>query len=300
MHASDESIGFRQLEALAAVARTGSVTGAARALRLSQPTVSEHLRNLERALGVRLAYRGEGRIRLTGPGRRMAEGAADLVRRRANLLAAIRSSGAEVRGPLRIGASTVPARYLLPRVLRILHRSHPHLPVTVHTGNTEQAISWVRSGEVDLAWVGGRPSDRSLAHRPAGEDRLVLLVLANRPLASRRILAPVALRGVPILVREAGSGTQAALEAILRRAGLELGRDVPIAAEVGGTETLVASVRAGLGVGVVSSLSVPADPRLTSVPLSGPNGRRRFHLVWRRDDPVSRLGRDFIRAATRS
>ncbi|MEO5921928.1 MAG: LysR family transcriptional regulator [Pseudolysinimonas sp.] len=144
---------LNRLRVLAAVARTGSVTAAARELHYSQPSVSHHLSRLETETGAQLIQRVGRGIRLTEAGRVLVERAVEILGR-------IDSAGAELdtyvalgAGRLRIAAYASAVVALLPRVSEVLHRDHPGLRLEIVDTHPPEALDLLRAGEVDAAIV---------------------------------------------------------------------------------------------------------------------------------------------------
>ncbi|AXE92581.1 LysR family transcriptional regulator [Paraburkholderia terricola] len=249
-----------QLITFAVVAEHRNISRAAVALHLSQPAVSGQLRQLQDEFGEPL-YQRDGRgVRLTPAGEQLASYAArlrDTWRQAHAYRDALR--GLE-QGTLRIGASTTPASYLLPYLIADFHRRHPD--VTLHTadGNTTEIVGAL--GSVDIALVEGPvgadlPPDTAVhAWR---EDEIVAIMPRSHPLAqaggagleSRR--AELADFGAhPLVLREAGSGVRQVVERAFARAGVPM----RVALEIAGVEGVKEAVRAGMGIGFVSAMSM--------------------------------------------
>ena len=252
------------LQSFLAVLRQGSFTGAAEALGCSQSTVSAHLAALEGELGTRLLDRGRSGVRLTHAGRRLRPRA----RRLLELAEETRSAvGARVQESLSLEASTIPATCLLPPVLAQLRSEQPALSVEMRVSDSRQALRALLDEACDLAVVGARPRDPGVLSRAIGGDRIVLVGRPTDP-------APDGLDGLPLVVREAGSGTGQAAARLVPSEGPRV--------EVGSAEAVRRCVLAGLGYALVSELSVQEDldaGRLRVLPLAGTPIERRFHVA---------------------
>ena len=245
-----------QLITFAAVAEHRNISRAAVALHLSQPAVSGQLRQLQDEFGEPL-YQRDGRgVRLTPAGEQLASYATRL-RETWRQAHAYRDAlrGLE-QGTLRIGASTTPASYLLPYLIAEFHRRYPD--VTVHTtnGNTTEIVEAL--GSVDIAMIEGPvgaelPPDTAVhAWR---EDEIVAIVPRSHPLAqagegARADLAAFATHR--LVLREAGSAVRQIVERAFARAGVPM----RVALEIAGVEGVKEAVRAGMGVGFVSGMSM--------------------------------------------
>ena len=248
-----------QLITFAAVAEHRNISRAAVALHLSQPAVSGQLRQLQDEFGEPL-YQRDGRgVRLTPAGEQLASYAArlrDTWRQAHAYRDALR--GLE-QGTLRIGASTTPASYLLPYLIADFHRRHPEVSVHTADGNTAEIVGAL--GSVDIAMIEG-PAGADLPPDTAvhawREDEIVAIMPRSHPLAEgasadgtgRVELA--AFGAYPLVVREAGSGVRQIVERAFARAGVPM----RVALEIAGVEGVKEAVRAGMGIGFVSAMSM--------------------------------------------
>jgi DNA-binding transcriptional LysR family regulator len=302
----DDPLSIRQLGVLVALVEQGSFGRAARALGLSQSTVSGHLAEFEDRVGQRLVDRNRKGVVLTAAGKTLLPHAREALRAEAGARRALADLSGLLTGTLRIGGSTIPASHLLPEWIAGFHRGHPRIGLHLFTGDTESVLAQVRSGEVEVGVVGGKPGRSGLLSTEVGEDRLVLVVAPGHPFAKRRSVAVSEAVTTPLVLREKGSGTRAATMASLTTA---LGEDavhrLEVVLEVGSTEGLKAAVRSGLGAAFASELAVRtevATKTLVAVPVDGFDARRIFRMVTREEarlSPAARAFRDHVLAAIR-
>ena len=264
-----------QLITFAAVAEHRNISRAAVALHLSQPAVSGQLRQLQDEFGEPL-YQRDGRgVRLTPAGEQLASYATrlrDTWRQAHAYRDALRGMES---GTLRVGASTTPASYLLPYLIAAFHRRYPD--VTLHTtdGNTAEIVGALAS--LDIAMVEGPvgadlPPDTAV--HPWRQDEIVAIMPRTHPLAlaagvgdatatatagvaggtgaAAGQIELAALGAHPLVLREAGSGVRQIVERAFARAGVPM----RVALEIAGVEGVKEAVRAGMGIGFVSAMSM--------------------------------------------
>jgi DNA-binding transcriptional LysR family regulator len=244
-----------------AVAEQQSFRKASEHLNLSQPAVSQNIHALEEELGVRLFDRSGNRVRLTQAGTvllRYARRSAQLAH---ETLDALAKTAGEPRGELRLGASTTVAQYILPRMLGAFQKQYPQIALSVTSANTEHVIDLLLQGRIAMGIIEGPASSRELRKRRFLEDRMVLIVPRGHPWAGVREVPIDALKDVPLLMREPGSGSRRVVELALKRMGLKLGQ-LNIAMDLDSTEAIVSGVEAGLGVGFVSQWAIGKEVRL--------------------------------------
>src|SRR4029453_17396947 len=178
-----EMIELRDLEAFVAVAESGSFTTAGQKLLVTQPTVSARIATLERELDVRLLDRGPGMARTTPAGDVLLPRARALLRDREEAVRAMEDFLCRLTGTLRVGASSVPGSYMLPKVLASLREAHPRLRVSLVVGDTDAAVKLLQVGEGELAVVGREVEAEGLEGPTIGADEIVLV--ATPALAGR-------------------------------------------------------------------------------------------------------------------
>lgn len=270
---------FRQLEIFLAVARESSFSLAARKVHLSQPTMSEHVQELERELGKPLFSRRGRSVTLTEAGRVLEPYAARVVAAVGDARQAVVEVDGLTRGSLLIGASTTPGIYVLPGVIGAFWRQYPGIELRLEIANSRIIEERIRANELDLGVVGGHglgPKEQCLA---AGLiDELVLIASPRHAWAKQRAVSPERLADERVLVREEGSATRQVTERALQAAGVTLRRTM----QLGHTEAIKQAIMAGLGVAFVSRYAVRNEVetrRLAVVPLRGLAIHRHFHVI---------------------
>jgi aminoethylphosphonate catabolism LysR family transcriptional regulator len=243
------------------VARLASITQAAKKLGLSQPTVTTQIRNLEAQYGVELFYRGGRRLTLSDEGAQLLPMVQQLLQQEASIEFFLRNSG-QVQGTLRIGAT---APYYVLDMVKAFREQFSQCEVTLEIGNSQQVIEALEEYRVDLAASSQRVEDARLTRRVLGYDPLVLAVHRSHPLASRDRIAPSALAGHCLLMRENGSTTRTLTAELLRDAGVQPG---PLL-EIGSRESIREAVLRNIGVSIIARHEVPENPLLKVVELEG-------------------------------
>ena len=249
------------LRAFVFVIEYGSFSRAAAELGLSQPTVSLRLRHLEERLGLRLLERRHGVV-LTPVGRglynRARQVLAQLERfeRSAEDLAQLRD------GRLRVGIST--PRFAM-RLLGRFRALHPAVSLDLSLGNSDTLLTRLQRAEIDAALMTLRAPPEEGAHVLIAEQSAVALLSADDPLAAGESVAPAALAGRPLLLRERGSMTRSLSEDMFEAAGVALRNFI----EVPSREAMKEAVATGLGCGVLLSGEGGEDRRLVTRPLAG-------------------------------
>ncbi|MHC4222397.1 MAG: selenium metabolism-associated LysR family transcriptional regulator [Planctomycetota bacterium] len=295
--AQSEPLSIRQLEVFVALIEKGSFTRAAERLDLSQSTVSGHVADLERRLGVRLVERERAGVRPTAAGQALLRPAREVLRAEKSARMAVAELSGLLSGTLLVGGSTIPASYLLPPIVARFHERHSGVALRVVTGDSAEIVRRVRGADVEIGVVGAPPGDGDLQSDRIDTDQLILILPPTHPLARRKTLAVPDLTGQRFVMREEGSGTRAAtyqaLGRILSRGELA---SISVICEVGSTEAVKAAVRAGLGLAFISNLAVKDELEggtLATARLKGFEVEREFHLIARKESLLSPAARAF-------
>jgi len=287
---------LRQLEVFCKVVELASFTRAAGAVHLAQATVSERIATLERDVGARLLDRLGRRVEPTPVGRRLYARAREILLLQRDIQTDLEALLGVEAGALTVGASTIPAEYLLPRALARFRGELPAVRVRVLVADTDGVLAQVAAGELELGVVGAEPEGEHLRSSPLWDDELVLAVPSDHRLAGQDVVGLEALASEPFVLREPGSGTRRALERALAAAGHDGTEALDVVAELGSTAAVKQGILHGLGVSVLSARAVELELAAGAIATLGIEGLelgRRFHLVSDPRRTASPLGERF-------
>jgi DNA-binding transcriptional LysR family regulator len=246
------------LETFSKAAELSSFTAAAKALGLTQASVSQRIQALEKALGKPMFKRQGGRVLLTEAGQRLYEYAQRILHLHREARQQVTGRETKVGGELLLAASSIPGEHFLPELLSAFSRKHPHIQVRAGISDSMAVLAQVERGEVHLGLVGRKINNPHLEFRFLASDRMVLAVPPRHPLGKRRKVAMRQLADHPLVLREAGSGLRHGFEQALEQAGRSLA-DFHIALELGSNEAVKAAVLRGVGVAVLSVYAVQKE-----------------------------------------
>ena len=233
---------IRHLEIFVQVYREKSITRAAEKLYMTQPAVSVAIRELEKQYDVALFERLGRRLYVTGAGEALYARAVQMLEEFHGL-----EQGLERKTALRVGSSVTLGNFLLPRVAAEWQMRHPESPLQVTVANGERLQQMLRDNLLDVAVIEGAVNGAELETRPFRQDRLVLVLPQEHPLAVLEHITLAQVLEYPLLVREEGSAGRRCLEQVLARRGLQAERRW----ESIDTQALVQAVRDGLGVALL-------------------------------------------------
>lgn len=249
-----------QLRAFHHVALTGSFSGAAEALHVTQPAISDQVRKLEQEYDALLFNRAKRQVTLTGAGRDLLAVTRRLFDAEDQALQLLSENRALQGGTLRIVADS--AAHVL-RVLASFRARYPGVRVTIRSGNSQQVMESLHAYDADLGVVGEVPVGEVFDHLRLNATPITAFVAAGHPLAGRSRLGLADLSGQTLVLRERGSKTRTKLEQAASAAGIAL----VAAIEAEGREAVREIVASGAGIGFVSGAEFIPDIRLVALPL---------------------------------
>ena len=283
------SISIKKLQLFEATARLGKLTKAANELSLSQSAASQALKELEQSLGYPLFERVGRDLLITENGLKSLP----KVRQIADLLDSLQLANLNtMSGVLRIVASGTIATYLLPKLIAKFVKTFPEVTPEIHIGNTQMVIDHLDKGKASIGLIEGPAVHRHLQITPWQVDKLQVFCPPNHPLAENAVISLEQLQQQSWVLRERGSGTRAIFDAAIEQMGVQIN----LAIELTRQSAIKESVKAGLGLGCLSKLSIAEELKNGGlVALKSPlNLSRRFSLVTHKDNHHNLLTQKFI------
>ncbi len=276
-----KNITLQQLEALICLVEERSFSRAAKRMLLTQPALTKNIRTVEDSLGVKVVNRSRAGVSLTPEGKILYDVAQRMVRLRKDASDKFQRLSVNNGGDIDMGASTIPATYILPRAISELRNLHPDIRVFLKTEDSEEVMNMVLDREVEIGCVGKEPLNRKLTVHPLWHDRLILVVPARHRWIKQKIVTLPELFQEPFVLREKGSATRDVFESSLKERSYSLS-GLNIAGELGSSEAVKEAVIAGLGLSVLSAHAVRrelAQGLLFEISVASLHIERRFHLI---------------------
>ena len=285
-------VSFRQLQLFLAVAELRSITAAARACHVTQPTVSMQLKELADSVGLPLYEVVGKRLDLTAAGEALAVSARAMVEEWANFEQRIDAMQGLARGRLRVGVVST-AKYFVPRILGGFCTRYPEIDVILDVQNRDGVVTALRDNRHDLYIMSRPPADIEIVQQPFLSNPLVLIAAEGHPLAGRRGIALAELAGERFILRERGSGTRLACDEYFAACGF-----VPsVRLELGSNVAIKQSVAGGMGLSVISSHTLGAhleDEQLTVLDVEGFPIHSNWSILYPRGKRLSPIAGEFL------
>ncbi len=242
---------LKRLETFIHVADHHHFSEAAERLELTQSAVSRQIKTLEQELGLQLFNRNTSQVELTSAGRVVYKKALELVEHGERFRQECRQLQDGLSGLLRIGASTIPALYMLPRAAQAFRQKYPQIELSISMDDSASILQQLEEHRIDVAFIGDSPQGAAFVTQTVAEDRLALIGCNSAQQVSE--LADIV--SEPFVMREKGSGTRAAMNRVLRSHGFDP-EQLHTVAEVNTTESVLAMVEAGIGLSFVSCWAI--------------------------------------------
>lgn len=275
---------LRQLRALEAVVRDGTLAAAAETLAVTPPAVSLQLHQLEDLLGAPLLERTQGGARPTAAGQEVLAACQRIQLALADCAEALVALRSADTGRVAVGVIST-AKYFAPRALAAFRRAHPRIELKILVGNRQDTIAALEGFDLDFAVMGRPPEHFSVEQAVIGDHPHVIIAPPDHPLVGRPGLSLHELSAETFLLRETGSGTRLLVQRLFAGAGLE----PTVGMEIGSNETIKQAVMAGMGIALISQHTIGLELGLgmmTTLSVEGFPLMRSWFVAHRRNMPL--------------
>ena len=284
-------INANHLKVFNSVANNLSFSKAAEELYKSQSSVSIQINKLEKHLGISLFEQLGKKIFLTEAGTTLflySQKIFSLIEEGVHAIDEIKGCS---KGRLLLGASTTPGVYLLPKIMGNFKSIYPGIAPKLEIANSQRIAEMVNTNSLDIGIIGGEITcPPELQVEPWLKDELFLVVPDKHPWVSKASVHLRDLENEQFIFREYGSSTRSIIENTLAIHDVK----VSIALELNNTEAVKQAVSAGLGVSIVSGISVIGNSGIVCLPIEGLNFCRMFNIIYHRNKIFSPVTKRFL------
>lgn len=283
---------LHQLQVFEAIAKHGSFTRAAEELFLTQPTVSQQMKQLTKAIGLPLFEQIGKRLYLTNAGQEVLKVSRDISERLSQMEMTLADLKGLKQGNLRLAVITT-AKYFVPRLLGPFRHRYPGINISLQVTNRQRVLERLSENLDDLYILGQPPSNLDINLRPVLENPLVAIAPQNHPLAQEKNIPLQRFAEEPFIMREPGSGTRMAVEHFFEENRVTLNFEM----EIGSNEAIKQAIAGGLGVSVLSVHSLALEGikgPLTILDVEGFPIQRYWYVVYPASKQLSVVARTFL------
>jgi DNA-binding transcriptional LysR family regulator len=280
------------------VARQKSFTKASEVLFLSQPAISKNIQSLEADYNAKLFERKGYKIELTPIGSLLYEKLLEVknIQDQADFEISFLKDKLEAKGVLKLGASTTVALYILPKILSAFHKQYPQVEINLLNRNSEIVLDALIDQTINLGIIEGPRKTKKVDFLPFITDKVIAVSNAKSYLAKKKSYKIKDLPAIPLVLREKGSGTLAALIENLAKFKIKLS-DLNVKVRLGGTEALKNFLREADCLGFLPERSIQNELQsgeLTEISIEGIDIERKFYFIQRKGEAFSKLNKTFI------
>jgi len=279
-----KSITIQQMEAIISLVEEGSFSRAAKLMLLTQPALTKNIKKAEECIGSRLVNRSSAGISLTPEGQIIYDYAKRVMKLRDEAKEKVLALNKNAGGNIYVSASTIPANYILPRVMSEFRKTNSDIKIFIKTADSEEAMNMVLENEVEMGFIGKKPLNKKLVAEPLWRDRLVLIVPKLHPWHKKKSITLPELLNEPFVIREKGSATRELFESYLKKTKSISLSQFNICCELGSSEAIKEAVIAELGVSVISIHAVSRELSqglIFEVPIERCLMERKIYLIYK-------------------
>lgn len=270
---------IHQLKIFVSVFKNRSFSRASEELYLTQPTISDHIKTLEEEFNCKLFDRLGRTIIPTKEAEVLYSHAIEIIEKANTIKDVIGQFKKDLAGELIIGASTIPGTYLIPHIMADFQKKHPSVSFQILESDSKGIVDRVLKHELLMGIVGAKLNDTQIHYMPFMDDELI--AVSSPSLIKKERLTLKELIKFPMVLREQGSGTRKETEKILENKGVSL-EDIQIGGIFGSTDAVKQAVKAGLGISILSRLSVIDELKyhiLKEIKLTDIEMKRKFYIA---------------------
>jgi len=288
---------LQQLKALIIAANTKSVTYAAKEMALTQPAVSNLLRQLEQAYGTALTEYNGRNLALTQAGEVVYKGAQQIQNLLEQTESDVHAIQGELNGVMRVSVVST-AKYFMPRLLGQFKQDYPNISPVLKVFNREQVLQRLKEDQDDFVIMSQPPKNMPVVIDHFYEDELVVAAHPKTKNAYAKPLSLTDLAKENWLIRESGSGTRIVMDKLFRQHNLS----PRISMELGNNESIKQMIIAGMGISIVSLQSIELEIRnqlIDILPVQGLPLHHQWYMVTRKNKqnvPLTQAFKSFIQA----
>ncbi len=284
---------LHQLRVFEMVARYGSFTKAAEALEITQPTVSSQVKQLTQSLGLSLFEQIGKQLYLTEAGTALFTTCQDIFDKLDNFEMKVADLKGAKQGHLHLATVTT-AKYFVPRLLGSFCQQYPNVDISLQVNNHQDLTQRMQDNRDDLYIMSQPPEGIDLQAESFLDNPLVVVARQDHRLVGKRNISIQQLEGESFIMREQGSGTRQAIQALLKKHEIQMS----VRLELGSNEAIKQAIAGGLGISVLSKhtlISEGIHGELRILDIDHFPIRRRWYVVYLSGKQLSVIAQAFLK-----
>lgn len=294
---------FKHIETFITIAKLRSFSKAADSLFLTQPTISNHIQNLESSLGTTLINRHNKNITLTQTGELFLSYAIEILNKKQEALSSLNILEKDISGTLELICSSIPEQYILPSLISSFSKIYSKVRFKLTHFDSQKVLDDISSGLIDFGFVGDKINNPNLEYIKIAEDDLTIIVPNKGKFKAMETISLEELLEEKFILREKGSGTRNFFENVLRSKNIDI-KNLNIIAYIENIQAIKECVKHNLGISIVSSKSIEEEienKTLKKLTLEDIFFKRNFYFVYHKSkylSPTAQKFKEFVLANT--
>lgn len=285
-----------QLHIFVSVVEYKSFSKASEAIYLSQPTVSNHIKELEDHFQCRLLDRMGKTTEPTKAGKMLYQYSKKLLNLRDQAESALFDFTGKIKGELLIGGSTIPSAFIIPELIGPFIKKFPDISIKLTVGDTMQIINDIKYGILEIGIVGAQTNDPQIIQKKLIKDEMKLIVPADHKWAKKTSIDCSKLFNEKFIAREKGSGTWVSILKSMEASGFDP-KKLCAHITMGNTMSVIQGILNRIGISILSTMAVKEEiktKRLAAISVTGLDLNRYFYLTFSKKRSPSPICSKFI------
>lgn len=283
---------FKELQSFVAISKYKNFSKAAKALYLTQPTISHHIQTLEDELNATILVRTSKNVSLTKAGQLLLIHAQKILNEKEQIHFMFDHYNGDISGELEIATSTIPSQYYLPDIIKSFSELHPKMKFRIEKLDSAGVHKKLELSTIDFGIVGAKSSADFFSYEKILSDDIVLCCDHTMDVEALSIND---LKKIPLILREEGSGTKKELLSALEEHGIER-HQLNVFATIDDINTIKACIMGSNKFAFTSRIAIQEDidtKKLKIVPIDGLKITRDFYFVYNKKHTLTPLSRTF-------
>ncbi len=289
---------LKQIEAFVQIAHGKSFSKAARELYLTQPTISAHIASLEKELNARLFIRNTKEVSLSEDGKLLYEYAIKMLHVQSEIEEIFRKRENSQISNIHIAASSLNAKYILPEIMSQFLAEHKDVKFDLTETDSEGVLDLIVNHSVDIGFVGSYFEKSNCRYYPFYSDELIIVTPNEEKYLEFQNSKDLSwIIKEPFIMREKGSGTRKEMEKFLQQCNVDVEK-LNIVANIENTEIIKSSISKGMGISVLSKLTVEQEicsGQVLAVSFPEIDSKRELSFVYNKNYQLSSTAKQFVK-----
>jgi len=287
---------FKELQSFVAISKYKNFSKAAKALYLTQPTISHHIQTLEEELNTTILVRTSKNVSLTKAGQLLLIHAQKILNEKEQIHFMFDHYNGDISGELEIATSTIPSQFYLPKIVKNFSEQHPKMKFKIEKLDSAGVHKKLELSAIDFGIVGAKSTADFFSYEKILSDEIVLCCDYNLDTAT---LGIEDIKKIPLILREEGSGTKKVLLKALEEHNIER-HQLNVFATIDDINTIKACIIGSDKFAFTSKIAIQDDlerKTLKVVNIQGLNITRDFYFVYNKKHiltPLSKTFKDYI------